>query len=107
MRARFLAPLRQVPRVTEVGGRDGRARPLPPTHSSPPALYALVSLPGRTHPGYGVRMGRFIVVGDLMTDVVARVMGPITLGTDTPTRVDSYGGGSAANVAAWLGRQGE
>lgn len=52
-------------------------------------------------------MGRFIVVGDLMTDVVARVLGPITLGTDTPTKVDSYGGGSGANVAAWLGRQGE
>ncbi|MBO0890100.1 MAG: carbohydrate kinase family protein, partial [Acidothermales bacterium] len=52
-------------------------------------------------------MGRFIVVGDLMTDVVTRVMGPITLGTDTPSKVESYGGGSGANVAAWLGRQGQ
>lgn len=52
-------------------------------------------------------MSRFVVVGDLMTDVVAKVMGPVTLGMDTPAWVDSYGGGSGANVAAWLGIQGE
>lgn len=52
-------------------------------------------------------MTRFVVVGDLMTDVVAMVMGPVTLGMDTPAWVESYGGGSGANVAAWLGIQGE
>lgn len=50
---------------------------------------------------------RYVVVGDLMTDVMARAMGPMTLGTDTPAWVESYGGGSAANVAAWLGVRGE
>lgn len=51
-------------------------------------------------------MSRYVVVGDLMTDVVARAMAPLSMGADTPAWVESYGGGSAANVAAWLGVQG-
>jgi ribokinase len=44
-----------------------------------------------------------IVLGDLMVDVVARIVAPATLarGSDTPARVSFSGGGSAANVAAW------
>jgi sugar/nucleoside kinase (ribokinase family) len=43
-----------------------------------------------------------VVVGDLMSDVVARLSGPLALGSDTPSHVSVHGGGSAANVAAWL-----
>src|SRR2546430_609431 len=47
-------------------------------------------------------MTRILVVGDVMTDVLA-VHGPApAVGTDTPARIDLTGGGSAANTAAWL-----
>jgi sugar/nucleoside kinase (ribokinase family) len=49
---------------------------------------------------------RVVVVGDLATDVVARLREPIQLASDTGADVSSYGGGSAANVAAWLARYG-
>jgi sugar/nucleoside kinase (ribokinase family) len=45
-----------------------------------------------------------VVLGDLMVDVVARIIGPpapLARGSDTPARVTVAGGGSAANVAAW------
>lgn len=44
-----------------------------------------------------------VVLGDVMTDVTARVAQPIAHGTDTPARIAVGGGGSAANTAAWLG----
>jgi ribokinase len=45
---------------------------------------------------------RIVVLGDVMADVVAAVSGPLARGSDTPARVWLAGGGSAANVAAWL-----
>jgi sugar/nucleoside kinase (ribokinase family) len=43
-----------------------------------------------------------VVLGDVMVDVVARLSGPIALGSDSAARVSWGSGGSAANVAAWL-----
>jgi sugar/nucleoside kinase (ribokinase family) len=46
-----------------------------------------------------------VVVGDVMVDVLALMSAPLAHGSDTPSRVWSSGGGSAANVAAWLAWQ--
>ena len=46
-----------------------------------------------------------VVVGDLMVDVIALMSGPLAVASDTPSRVSTSGGGSAANVAAWLASQ--
>jgi sugar/nucleoside kinase (ribokinase family) len=45
---------------------------------------------------------RVVVVGDLMTDTVAHATAPLARGSDTPATVTILGGGSGANVAAWL-----
>ncbi len=45
---------------------------------------------------------RIVVIGDIAIDVVARFTGPLQLGSDSNASVATYGGGSAANVAAWL-----
>ena len=45
---------------------------------------------------------RIVVVGDLMTDTIARAALPLAKGSDTPAIVTAHGGGSGANVAAWL-----
>ena len=37
-----------------------------------------------------------------MVDVLAAMSGPLARGSDTPSRVTTAGGGSAANVASWL-----
>ena len=42
------------------------------------------------------------VLGDVMTDVVAHVAAPPVAGSDVAARITPHGGGSAANVAAWL-----
>jgi sugar/nucleoside kinase (ribokinase family) len=47
-------------------------------------------------------MTRIVVVGDLMTDTVARAALPLAKGSDTPAIVTPHGGGSGANIAAWL-----
>ncbi|WP_179646536.1 carbohydrate kinase family protein [Spinactinospora alkalitolerans] len=47
-----------------------------------------------------------VVIGDLMTDAVARAFHPLARGSDTPASVITYGGGSGANVAAWLALEG-
>jgi sugar/nucleoside kinase (ribokinase family) len=47
-------------------------------------------------------MTRVVVVGDLMTDTVARAAYPLAKGSDTPAAVTTHGGGSGANVASWL-----
>ena len=47
-------------------------------------------------------MTRVVVVGDLMTDTVARAALPLARGSDTPATVTMHGGGSGANIAAWL-----
>jgi sugar/nucleoside kinase (ribokinase family) len=45
---------------------------------------------------------RVVVLGDVMVDVVARLDGSIVRGSDAPARISVGGGGSGANVAAWL-----
>jgi ribokinase len=52
------------------------------------------------------RPPRIVVLGDLMTDVVALASGPMSRGSDTRARVRFGGGGSAANTAAWLAATG-
>jgi sugar/nucleoside kinase (ribokinase family) len=51
-------------------------------------------------------MTRIVVVGDLMTETVARAALPLAKGSDTPATVSVHGGGSGANVAAWLAVEG-
>ncbi len=51
-------------------------------------------------------MTRVVVVGDLMTDAVARAAYPLAKGGDTPASVTMHGGGSGANVASWLAVEG-
>jgi sugar/nucleoside kinase (ribokinase family) len=47
-------------------------------------------------------MTRVVVIGDLMVDVVVTPDGAAARGSDTPSRVEVLGGGSAANTACWL-----
>jgi sugar/nucleoside kinase (ribokinase family) len=49
---------------------------------------------------------RVVVVGDLMTDTVAHAALPLARGSDTPATVTMHGGGSGANIAAWLAADG-
>jgi ribokinase len=49
---------------------------------------------------------RIVVVGDVMTDVVATLAGPVARGSDTPARITQAPGGAGANVAVWLARAG-
>jgi sugar/nucleoside kinase (ribokinase family) len=49
---------------------------------------------------------RVVVAGDVMVDVVARLAGPIAVGSDSAAQVGMRPGGSAANVAAWLAAAG-
>ncbi|WP_173166824.1 carbohydrate kinase family protein [Phytohabitans suffuscus] len=47
-----------------------------------------------------------VVVGDLVTDVVAALDGTPAAGTDTGARIRFAGGGQGANTAAWLAARG-
>ena len=47
-------------------------------------------------------MTRVVVVGDLMTDTVAHASLALARSSDTPATVTMHGGGSGANIAAWL-----
>ncbi|GGM77187.1 ribokinase [Thermopolyspora flexuosa] len=51
-------------------------------------------------------MTRVVVVGDLMTDAVARARYPLARASDTPAVVTMHGGGSGANIASWLAAEG-
>jgi sugar/nucleoside kinase (ribokinase family) len=51
-------------------------------------------------------MARIVVIGDLMTDTVAHAALPLARGSDTPATVTMHGGGSGANVAAWIAADG-
>lgn len=51
-------------------------------------------------------MTHVVCVGDVMVDVVAQLPGPLVYGSDTPAPIGIYGGGAAANVAAWLAAAG-
>ncbi|MET8137350.1 PfkB family carbohydrate kinase [Streptomyces sp. NPDC005251] len=45
--------------------------------------------------------GALLVVGDVVTDVVARHRGPLAAGTDTVAAIRTVPGGAGANVACW------
>ncbi|MET8078509.1 sugar kinase [Streptomyces sp. NPDC005303] len=45
-----------------------------------------------------------MVVGDVITDVVARHRGPLAAGTDTAAAIRTVPGGAGANVACWAAR---
>jgi sugar/nucleoside kinase (ribokinase family) len=47
-----------------------------------------------------------LVVGDVITDVVARHRGPLAAGTDTSAAIRTVPGGAGANVACWAARAG-
>lgn len=49
---------------------------------------------------------RIIAVGDIVTDVLAVLSGPLATGSDTPADIRLTGGGQAANTAAWLAWRG-
>jgi ribokinase len=50
----------------------------------------------------GNRSNRVLVVGDIVTDILAVYSGLLAIGSDTPADISIAGGGSAANTAAWL-----
>ncbi|MFJ7148288.1 carbohydrate kinase family protein [Streptomyces sp. NPDC100445] len=52
------------------------------------------------------RNGALLVVGDVVTDVVARHRGPLAAGTDTAAVVRTLPGGAGANVACWAAHAG-
>ncbi|MET9560915.1 carbohydrate kinase family protein [Streptomyces tauricus] len=55
--------------------------------------------------GAGGAEGALLVVGDVITDVVARHHGPLAPGTDTAAAVRTVPGGAGANVACWAARR--
>ncbi|MYR54777.1 sugar kinase, partial [Streptomyces sp. SID625] len=50
--------------------------------------------------------GALLVVGDVVTDVVARHPGPLAPGTDTVAAIRLLPGGAGANVACWAAYRG-
>ncbi|WP_369238277.1 carbohydrate kinase family protein [Streptomyces sp. R21] len=50
--------------------------------------------------------GALLVVGDVVTDVVARHLGPLASGTDTVAAIRTVPGGAGANVACWAAHWG-
>ncbi len=48
------------------------------------------------------RRPRFLLIGDVMTDVIVRAEGPLARGSDRRAVIRFEPGGSAANQAAWL-----
>ncbi|MGP4042879.1 carbohydrate kinase family protein [Streptomyces sp. 2A115] len=50
--------------------------------------------------------GALLVVGDVVTDVIARHRGPLASGTDTAAVIQTLPGGAGANVACWAARRG-
>ncbi|WP_406479066.1 carbohydrate kinase family protein [Streptomyces sp. NBC_01615] len=50
--------------------------------------------------------GALLVVGDVVTDVVARHRGPLAAGTDTAAAIRTVPGGAGANVACWAAHRG-
>src|SRR5260370_1105128 len=51
-------------------------------------------------------MARVVVIGDLMTDGVAHATLPLARGSDAAGSVSMHGGGSGANIAAWMAADG-
>lgn len=63
---------------------------------------------GGSGPGPGSARARraLLVVGDVVTDVVARHRGPLASGTDTAALIRTLPGGAGANVACWAAHWG-
>ena len=61
---------------------------------------------GEAGRGAGSSSGALLVVGDVVTDVVARHRGPLTTGTDTAAAIRTLPGGAGANVACWAAHRG-
>ncbi|WP_159766728.1 carbohydrate kinase family protein [Streptomyces sp. HM190] len=78
-----------------MAGRDG---PLPGGAVNPPGTHE-TGADGRAG-------GALLVVGDVVTDVVARHRGALAPGTDTASAIRTLPGGAGANVACWAARQG-
>src|SRR5690606_12704573 len=78
--------------------------------SAPRAARKLVVLPWpgsiRSSKQGGGIMTRVVVVGDLLTDAVARARYALARASDTPAIVTMHGGGSGANIASWLAVEG-
>ncbi|MDQ2697301.1 MAG: PfkB family carbohydrate kinase, partial [Actinomycetota bacterium] len=53
------------------------------------------------------RAARFLVVGDVIDDVLVTLDEPIRVDTDTAASIRQAPGGSAANTAAWLAALGQ
>ncbi|MFE0176447.1 carbohydrate kinase family protein [Streptomyces sp. NPDC059002] len=53
-----------------------------------------------------VRAGGLLVVGDVVTDIVARHRTPLAPGTDTAAAIRTVPGGAGANVACWAAHWG-
>lgn len=51
--------------------------------------------------GAGAGAGALLIVGDVVTDVVARHRTPLTHGTDTAAEIRTLPGGAGANAACW------
>src|SRR5260221_1063443 len=49
---------------------------------------------------------RVVVLGDVMTDLIVRLHGPIAVGSDTPSSIETHAGGAGANLAAWCASEG-
>ncbi|MDC0769416.1 sugar kinase [Streptomyces sp. HD] len=56
--------------------------------------------------GSGASDGALLVVGDVVTDVIARHRGALASGTDTAAAIRTVPGGAGANVACWAARWG-
>ena len=90
------------PKVARVLHHD--RPPRSDTSPDPQIRERLAAWPGgHVLPGQGENvMTRVVVVGDLMTDAVAHAHYPLARGGDTAATVSMHGGGSGANIAAWL-----
>ncbi|WP_422770681.1 carbohydrate kinase family protein [Plantactinospora sp. WMMC1484] len=62
--------------------------------------------PGPSGADGGSSPARIVVVGDIVTDVLAVLAGPVAPGSDTSAEIRVTGGGQAANTAAWLAWRG-
>jgi sugar/nucleoside kinase (ribokinase family) len=58
--------------------------------------------PITTNPPDALPHCRVLILGDVMTDTVARLAAPIAVGSDTLAAISTHGGGSGANQATWL-----
>nr|WSZ95461.1 PfkB family carbohydrate kinase [Streptomyces sp. NBC_00857] len=56
--------------------------------------------------GAAVGRGALLVVGDVVTDVVARYRTPLAHGTDTAAEIRTLPGGAGANAACWAAHTG-